>query len=1142
MYGIAIILGLVFGGYAGDSFSTAVLGALCAVVGVQVLRLRELSAELRVLREALGELRETLSSAPAATGHAAAAPGPAEAARAARSAVSGVAADAVPVGAPDVSTSAAALGVPGLPAADAKRSADADPPSAPRRDARPETRGGPDEIVFDLPDPARDVAQAAPAATAVGAASIRPDLVVPEPASGTGDPLGDIGARAWAAARDWLLGGNTVLRVGAVLLFLGLAFLLRYATEGMVVPIEARYFGVGACAFALLGLGAWLRRRRAGYALVLQGTGVGVLYLTVFSAMRLHGLIEPPIAFALLVAVTTASALLAVMQNALGLAVAAALGGFAAPLLASSGGGSHVALFAYILLLDAGLLAIAWFKAWRLLNLVGFAGTFGLFGLWTAAAYRVEHYASAQAFLVAFMLMFVAIGLLFARRRLLDGDAPPAGREAMLKWSWRQGDYVDATVMFGPPLVGFGVQYAIVRHFEHGAALSAAALGGFYLLLAWGLARRGGGRVALLTETCLALGVVFATLAVPLGLDAQWTSAAWAVEAAGIYWLSVRQRRPLGRIFALLVMGGATLAYLATLAPGQETVLAGAPLGAVLIGAALAVCYAVLRGNAAAVSARERELGPWFACAGAIAFYLLPPLLLDPGPLVPAWALAGAATVLAGLRLREGALVYCGFGVHALAGVMHFSASLAGTGWLSGEGRAVLAHLDFWAPFALAATALYVAWRLQRARAYGDGTVGQGTPDVARAPAFSAAGPMMRAALAVGVGWWLWSGAGEALRFVALDYRLAAVLAVLAVSSFIAASVAGRLQWRALAASGSLLVPLAAFALALAWRPDYHPAASLGWVAWAAVFAAHLFQLRRVGGMLPAAACRAAHVVGLWLLLLVGTLQLDFVARAWDGGTAVAGGSAGSAWRWLAWAVLPASWLWLAARASRLPWPVSAHAEAYRLWAAAPLAMLMLGWFWLANLGSDGTARPLPYVPLLNPLELGAVFALLGGAAWTQYAAARPGWLGRLGWRADDVLRVLRLTLGASLFALATLAVCRAAHHWGGVPFRLEDVLRSMQVQAGLSLVWTSIAIGLMGLGHARARRELWIVGAALIAVVVLKLLFVELGGRGGLERIVSFIGVGVLLLAVGYFAPLPPRRAVTEGADKHGASATSAP
>ena len=43
------------------------------------------------------------------------------------------------------------------------------------------------------------------------------------------------------------------------------------------------------------------------------------------------------------------------------------------------------------------------------------------------------------------------------------------------------------------------------------------------------------------------------------------------------------------------------------------------------------------------------------------------------------------------------------------------------------------------------------------------------------------------------------------------------------------------------------------------------------------------------------------------------------------------------------------------------------------------------------------------------------------------------------------------------------------------------------------------------------------------------QLFFVELGNRGGLERIISFIGVGVLLLVVGYFAPLPPRKAEPE-------------
>jgi uncharacterized membrane protein len=60
---------------------------------------------------------------------------------------------------------------------------------------------------------------------------------------------------------------------------------------------------------------------------------------------------------------------------------------------------------------------------------------------------------------------------------------------------------------------------------------------------------------------------------------------------------------------------------------------------------------------------------------------------------------------------------------------------------------------------------------------------------------------------------------------------------------------------------------------------------------------------------------------------------------------------------------------------------------------------------------------------------------------------------------------------------------------------------------------------------HRRALRGAWMVGAGLLAVTVLKLFVIDLSNRGGSERIVVFIAVGVLMLVVGYFAPLPPLR-----------------
>jgi uncharacterized membrane protein len=100
----------------------------------------------------------------------------------------------------------------------------------------------------------------------------------------------------------------------------------------------------------------------------------------------------------------------------------------------------------------------------------------------------------------------------------------------------------------------------------------------------------------------------------------------------------------------------------------------------------------------------------------------------------------------------------------------------------------------------------------------------------------------------------------------------------------------------------------------------------------------------------------------------------------------------------------------------------------------------------------------------------------------------------------------------------------RTIHHWAAVPYRFDTLMGSVLVQTAFSIFWTSLALVLMFLAHRRAQRLLWFVGAGLMALVVVKLFTVDFSNIGGIERIVSFIGVGVLMLAVGYLAPLPPK------------------
>ena len=60
--------------------------------------------------------------------------------------------------------------------------------------------------------------------------------------------------------------------------------------------------------------------------------------------------------------------------------------------------------------------------------------------------------------------------------------------------------------------------------------------------------------------------------------------------------------------------------------------------------------------------------------------------------------------------------------------------------------------------------------------------------------------------------------------------------------------------------------------------------------------------------------------------------------------------------------------------------------------------------------------------------------------------------------------------------------------------------------------------------GHS-ARRSWWISGSVLLGAVVIKLFLVDLAATGTVERILSFLSVGVLLILIGYFAPIPPAK-----------------
>lgn len=877
--------------------------------------------------------------------------------------------------------------------------------------------------------------------------------------------------RAFAAARAWLLGGNTVARVGLLILFVGVAFLLRYVAEHTHVPIEARLLAVAAGALVFLAFGWRLRERSPGFAITLQGGAVGILYLTAFAALRLYAVLPPLAAFAFMALLAALSGLLAVMQNARALAALGAAGGFLAPLLVSTGEGRVALLFGYYLLLNAGVLGIAWFRAWRELNWIAFVATFGVSGLWAVRRYTPEDFALGQGYLIAFWLLFLVVSLLYALRQ----------RD-------RTRGMFDTTLVFALPLAAFGIQTRFTQGLE--LALAATVAAAVYLGVSFWLLRRRDAAFRLLTEACFALGAGFLTLAVPLAASAQWTAAAWALEGLALVWIGLRQGRalPLAAGGLLHVLGA--FALLRALAGGDVSIApqwSGFTVNLAVFAATAFLSARLLARGAAPSPALAPAFAklPWVARAIGWAWVAL--LLWQPLAFpwyVFAWCVAALALVA--LERRNA------------------SASGLTPEWVAGVALIVLASIAAEARFPHdAAQVTKLLLRLVLAA----------TAVTAALLSLHSADAMRRTAaaalLTLGVLAWLAGLLGEALARVDSPLAVAQIgLALIGLTALALASLGARLGWawpqRLAWAFFAAHVVFAAYVVMQAVFAATLPSRHYGWVLWPLAWTLFALRLKAEDvAQVKVPAPGALHVAGLWL----ATAMLAGEAALWLDRVA------GDGWFHAAWGAAWALALWYVAH-DTARWPMRAVPAAYARVGAPGLAAFGALWLLAANVRTGGDPAPLPAIFLLNPMDLASLAVLGAILRWHLGAQELPQ------------QRAIRAAIGALAFLTINVIALRAVHFTLGVGWTLTELGRSLVVQAVLSLVWTFTAMGLMLLAHRRALRQLWFAGAVLLAAVVVKLFVVDLSGQGTIERIVSFVGVGLLILLIGYLAPVPPAAA----------------
>ncbi len=346
--------------------------------------------------------------------------------------------------------------------------------------------------------------------------------------------------------------------------------------------------------------------------------------------------------------------------------------------------------------------------------------------------------------------------------------------------------------------------------------------------------------------------------------------------------------------------------------------------------------------------------------------------------------------------------------------------------------------------------------------------------------------------------WWLFAGGTQidlAAQRAIGGWRFAMVY--LAGSIAVAAAVGAWLAWPRMRRMIAVCALLALPALLAHGGHANGPLAPANLGAWAAYALAVGWALWNERGA-ASRSLAATHLLALWTLVLAACMQAGHLAHsAWHLG---AGWHAALA---LAPLLLASYGLWR--RPGLLAWPRAEPFAGYRAGWFAPAAVIGVLYF-LLGLFAEGSARPLAWVPVINPLELSllAVAAMLYGGC-------------------EGTTQPLRKAWPLVGFALLTSVTLRAVHHLHGEPWSLA-VFDSAVSQMALTVVWSLVGVAAWITGSRCGQRRLWMGGALLMGVVLLKLIAVDRHYMGDLPGIASFVVVGLLMMGVGYLAPAPPK------------------
>jgi uncharacterized membrane protein len=384
-----------------------------------------------------------------------------------------------------------------------------------------------------VPAPATSAAHpATPPPAQVSAHSPSPAVPLSAPYSGAARSRsnGDV---------ETMIAGHWFYYVGILAIALAMTFFLKYAFDNNWIGPTGRVAIGMLVGAALFPLSQWLLGRGYKYfSEGIAGLGAAILYLSIWAGWHYYQLFGQTPAFVMMMVVTALVTAVALARDSQRIAVLALIGGLLTPSLVSTGQNAEVVLFTYLAVLAAAMLVIARRRDWIVIPPLLFLSTLFYFWGWWVEFYSASELETTLIFATLFFVVFEAL---------------PAVE------SWRAGAQMNPLDVV--LLAGNALQYlAALRQmlwpeYRWGLTFGVLVLAAAHLAAERALPNKRSEKTQSARILYAALALLFVTVAIPIRLDGNWVTVAWATEALVLVWSGLRASIPPLRWAGLVMFG-----------------------------------------------------------------------------------------------------------------------------------------------------------------------------------------------------------------------------------------------------------------------------------------------------------------------------------------------------------------------------------------------------------------------------------------------------------------------------------------------------------------------------------------------------------------------------------------------------------